>query len=179
MRTARALLAATLGVLAPGACRFEDEGLGSASGLGGTTAAASTGGGETTSMPASDASGEAEASSTQPADASSSGTDGAASSGGEPGESGSSGSESGASGSTGTGPVCGNGILEPPEPCDGGEVGVMCSDIDANTRGKPACNPDCTLDMQPCCDVAGQPCSALGDDCCGACVIDGWDLVCD
>jgi hypothetical protein len=69
-------------------------------------------------------------------------------------------------------------MVDAPEPCDGSEVLVSCQQIDPTTMGKPDCNPDCTLDLLPCCDIAGQPCKAFSDDCCGECVVKDFALVC-
>jgi hypothetical protein len=159
-------------------CSFQGEGLGSATSLGSNTSTpASTTGGPDEDSDAEASSG-ADASTAPVSTESTSDAGATAVETAESPTTESSGGGSSGSSSTGPDPLCGNGIAEPPEPCDGGDVIVTCAELDPSTMGAPDCHPDCTLDLQPCCDVAGTPCEAFGDDCCGECVLKNFQLVC-
>jgi hypothetical protein len=68
----------------------------------------------------------------------------------------------------GTPAICGNGILEPGEPCDGGNLGGRtCSTVFCG-GGTLACLPDCSgFDSSECtaCPVCGDGVCDLGEDC--------------
>ena len=55
--------------------------------------------------------------------------------------------ESGESSEGPIGPVCGDGVVEPPEQCDG--EGVVCGELRAGT-GEAPCNADCLYDTSRC-----------------------------
>lgn len=64
-------------------------------------------------------------------------------------------------------PVCGDGVAEGPEVCDGDDhKGLTCSDFDFG-GGVLACD-DCQFDLSNCCLGAGQDCGLLLNECCGA-----------
>ncbi len=55
----------------------------------------------------------------------------------------------------GCGPVCGNGVAEPGESCDGGDLGgADCLDL-GFTGGVLGCHDDCTFDTASCCTPGG------------------------
>jgi parallel beta-helix repeat protein len=69
-------------------------------------------------------------------------------------------------------PVCGNGILETGEECDGTSTGnAVCASLGCS-GGDPTCTPQCTLNYGTCtgCPVCGNGIKELGEDC------DGSDL---
>lgn len=55
--------------------------------------------------------------------------------------------ESGESSEGPAGPVCGDGVVEPPEQCDG--QGVLCGELEAGT-GEAPCSADCLFDTSRC-----------------------------
>jgi hypothetical protein len=75
----------------------------------------------------------------------------------------------------GGGPVCGNGVRETGEQCDGGDLGgATCGDVGC-ASGAPSCTASCTLDFAACgdcgpCDFdgvceAGEDCGNCSNDC--------------
>ncbi|MBL8945034.1 MAG: hypothetical protein JNK45_17855 [Myxococcales bacterium] len=81
----------------------------------------------------------------------------------------------GSSGSSGTGSVCGDGIADADEQCDGADLGgATCA---AGKVGPPICTAECTVDVSPCCLPTGSMCILNASDCCsGSC---GLDLECN
>jgi hypothetical protein len=64
-------------------------------------------------------------------------------------------------------PICGNGIRETGELCDGMDLDDQtCADFDFG-GGILECADDCSFDLTPCCFGAGQACSLVNPDCCG------------
>ncbi len=59
-------------------------------------------------------------------------------------------------------PVCGNGVREPGEECDGADLGGRTCQTQGFDGGTLACNPDCTLDTSGCCTGKGKKCSGGG-----------------
>ncbi|WAS98095.1 hypothetical protein [Nannocystis punicea] len=71
-------------------------------------------------------------------------------------------------------PVCGNGVAEAGETCDGADTkGKECSDFPASYGGGAlSCNPTCTaFDFAKCCKLAGQSCGNSSQCCSGSCVL--------
>lgn len=71
------------------------------------------------------------------------------------------------------GPVCGNGIVETGEDCDGGDLaGATCSSLGFDS-GTLACTSSCTFDTSSCsagsCEPAGVSCSDSSVNCCNGC----------
>jgi hypothetical protein len=65
-------------------------------------------------------------------------------------------------------PICGNGILEVGELCDGMQHGdKTCADF-AYGGGTLACDDDCEFDLTDCCLGTGQACTPLQSECCEA-----------
>lgn len=81
----------------------------------------------------------------------------------------------GPSDSSGTGAVCGDGIADPGEQCDGADLGgATCA---AGKVGPPVCTQECTIDVSPCCLPTGSMCVLNASHCCsGSC---GLDLECN
>lgn len=51
----------------------------------------------------------------------------------------------------GDAPICGDGVLQRGELCDGDLLGELtCSDLDPATVGTPRCTAQCTVDLAPC-----------------------------
>jgi hypothetical protein len=71
----------------------------------------------------------------------------------------------------GMGPVCGNGILETGEDCDGGDLGGASCQSLGYDMGVLDCTGSCTYDESNCsygmCEVPGTPCSATTNCCSG------------
>jgi hypothetical protein len=64
-------------------------------------------------------------------------------------------------------PVCGNGVAEGPEVCDGKDLrGETCANKDF-TGGTLMCDDVCNLDLSACCHVAGHECTLGANECCG------------
>ncbi|MCA9697455.1 MAG: hypothetical protein KC431_08015, partial [Myxococcales bacterium] len=62
------------------------------------------------------------------------------------------------------GPVCGNGVIDMGEECDGNNIGgASCMGIGYD-MGTPGCMGDCTLDYSTCSNIP-QPNSGLYSDC--------------
>lgn len=116
-----------------------------------TTDVALDTGTETTQVSAAD-------SSSSSADSSSSDSADASSSSGEP--------DPGTGSSSGDAPeLCGNGIVDPGEECDGGVRNVDCSGHQTYSGGQLGCGPDCRLDTSACCEAPIiKPCDAPGND---------------
>lgn len=77
------------------------------------------------------------------------------------------------SGTTG-GPMCGNGVIDPGETCDGANLNNKgCADFpNLYGGGTLACNPDCkAYDFGECCLVKGQGCLNNKDCCSNMCLI--------
>ena len=116
-----------------------------------TTDVALDTGTETTQVSAAD-------SSSSSADSSSSDSADASSSSGEP--------DPGTASSSGDAPeLCGNGIVDPGEECDGGLRNDDCSGHETYSGGQLGCGPDCRLDTSACCEAPIiKPCDAPGND---------------
>lgn len=119
-------------------------------------------------------------------DTSSSGEQGSSSGSGEASSSGSADASSGDTSSSGAPDLCGNGLLDPGEPCDGDLVSESCSDLGVEYNGgELGCTADCQLDTSTCerCEAPGiKPCDAGTDDPFQAMELDcdliegqGWD----
>jgi len=70
----------------------------------------------------------------------------------------------------GTGGQCGNGIREPGEDCDGGDLGGRtCGSVGCDPGGSLSCNQDCTYDASQCaaCPTCGDGTCDLGETCIG------------
>ncbi|PCC67096.1 hypothetical protein SAMN02745121_07661 [Nannocystis exedens] len=70
-------------------------------------------------------------------------------------------------------PVCGDGLAEAGETCDGTDLGgKKCTDFPNFGGGILQCNPNCqAYDLAGCCKLAGQGCSNGGQCCSGSCVL--------
>ena len=95
---------------------------------------------------------------------------------------------------SGLSPLCGNGILDNGEDCDGVQFAQLypsrCADLGFNGPGSAACRPDCTIDYRPCQEagVCGdgvftpgfEQCDGqdFGDTSCRSLGFDGGDLRC-
>ena len=70
---------------------------------------------------------------------------------------------------TGVSPgICGNGIREPGEQCDGGDLaGLTCADLGCSVGGALACGPECKFDTTACgaCPFCGNGTCDLGETC--------------
>jgi hypothetical protein len=69
--------------------------------------------------------------------------------------------------------VCGNGLVEPGEECDGGVGRTVCADLTPDGPGGPwdggaiGCSPDCRFDESQCCHgTPGEGCTTDAQ-CCG------------
>lgn len=72
-------------------------------------------------------------------------------------------------GSTGGGPMCGDGMREGQEACDGEDFGnVTCLDFGMGKfgGGMLKCSRNCTIDTSMCCLVEGQACGLDTGKCC-------------
>jgi len=94
----------------------------------------------------------------------------------------------------GISPLCGNGVLDNGEDCDGVQFAQLypsrCADLGFNGPGSAACRPDCTIDYSPCREagVCGdgvftpgyEQCDGqdFGDTTCLSLGFDGGDLRC-
>lgn len=76
--------------------------------------------------------------------------------------------------STTDSPVCGNGIREPGEPCDGLDLGGETCKTQLNGWGDGTlkCNEDCTFNTQACCLTTGATCQDDAQCCSKMCMID-------
>lgn len=87
--------------------------------------------------------------------------------------------------------VCGNGTIEWPEECDGGNLGGASCESLGYKRGTLACNADCTLETSDCkgggggggndpgtCAAYNEPCRKDTDCCAGFCLGQGKNKVC-
>ena len=74
-------------------------------------------------------------------------------------------------------PVCGDGMREGAEVCDGTDLnGMTCADFPPWGGGTIMCNEDCNFDLSDCCKADGTSCT-LGDKCCnGMCIALDLDL---
>lgn len=75
-------------------------------------------------------------------------------------------------GATGQPAVCGNGVQEGSEQCDGSDLAGQTCQSQGYQTGTLACNPDCTFDTSGCsnpCKPAGATCAANSECCSGSC----------
>ncbi|MFH2006116.1 MAG: hypothetical protein ABI333_05985 [bacterium] len=81
------------------------------------------------------------------------------------------------------GPICGNGVIDPGEACDGTDLGgLSCTDL-FQYGGTLACSPSCELDLSSCvcCAPCGNDIADDGEECDGpdlagaTCESLGWD----
>ncbi len=66
------------------------------------------------------------------------------------------------------GSICGNGVLEPPETCDGTDFGGMTCQELGYEGGALSCTSECTLDTSGCGFLCGNGVIDEGEDCDGA-----------
>jgi cysteine-rich repeat protein len=66
--------------------------------------------------------------------------------------------------------LCGNGVLEPGEACDGSDFGgATCASVDPAYRGPLFCFTDCIIDSAYCCLDINVPCSENAQCCTSNC----------
>lgn len=73
--------------------------------------------------------------------------------------------------SSGADPICGNGVIEPPETCETGDLGgFTCESLGGGYTGTAEC-AGCQIDDKPCCLGDGTVCVPVANDCCnGGCL---------
>lgn len=158
-------LAACVETAGVGGEAFGDDSTFTGTDTGGVTVTVT--GAETTSSTSS-TSGATDASTTDVSTSGGESSSGVASSGEESSSAG--GSSSGESSSSGAAPVCGNGVVDVGEMCDGNDLdGQTCAQMGL-PAGTLTCSASCqSFDTSGCCLALGVVCAADADCCSGNC----------